>query len=266
MEAERKRRTHGTLLRTRVRQSGFPGRALAAAGVSGHERVIRLVAALVGFGALLWVALMRDWQAVDLAWAVWLSGIAMTAYGAFLLPWVDGLPALLEEDRGYPLLQAKHVLDTAVGGLVGAAFLGGPVAAALFWPLALPLNKLLPLLPPAPAGSLGLEMAVALLVEASMQCWPAALVCCAVQTPSVVRVMARKGSAGNKMMVFLACEALTAGGVVVIAFAVATLGGVLGASGEGVVDVVLIGLLLFPWAVLWGGSDERGAAAGASGL
>lgn len=216
---------------------------------------MRFVPALVGFPVLLGMAILQDWHAVDLVWAIWTSQMAVIAYAAFMLPFIDpdDLPARLSEDRGFPLLIVKHFADTAVSGFVGAAFFVMACYPLLFGPLSLLLNGLVPLLPPEMPGSRlsGFDTAVSVSLEACMRYWPAAVLCCVVQTPSVVRAMARKQPGGNKFALFLLREALTAGGVVLAGLVVVMLGRVLGKSVAGLADYILMALLLFPWAVLW---------------
>jgi succinate dehydrogenase hydrophobic anchor subunit len=220
--------------------------------------MLHFVPALIGFGALLGVATRLEWYGADLVWAIYASGIAMTAYAAFLLPFLDenDLPAKLAGDRRFPLLIAKHVADTAVSGLVGAAFFGGAIGLFMFWPLGLLLNSLVPLLWPDATG-------IAIYIEACAQYWPAALICCAAQTPSIARAMAQKQPGGNKIMLFLLGEALTVSGVILIALVIVMLGGVLGQSVKGLADYILMALLLLPWSMLWGNSrDKAGSNAG----
>jgi hypothetical protein len=214
--------------------------------------MLRFIPVLIGFGALLGVSIRLEWNAADLVWAIYASGIAMTAYAAFLLPFLDenDLPPKLARDRRFPLLIAKHIGDTAVSGLVGAAFFGGVVSLLMFWPLGVQLNSLVPLLWPDATG-------IAIYVEACVRYWPAALICCAVQTPSVARAVAQKQPGGNKIMLFLVGEALTVCGVILIALVIVMLGGVLGRSVAGLADYILMALLLFPWSVLWRTSRSR---------
>jgi hypothetical protein len=126
------------------------------------------------------------------------------------------------------------------------------VSLFLFWPLGVLLNSLVPLLWPDAAG-------IAILMEACVRYWPAAVICCAVQTPSVARAMAGKQPGGNKTMLFLLGEALTVAGVILIALVIVMLGGRLGQSVAGIADYLLMALLLFPWSLLWRKSRDKPA-------
>lgn len=202
---------------------------------------MRLAASLVAYALLLAVAIHQQWRGYDFVWAFWATGIAITAYGTFLVPFLGA--------------KRERPFDAAAHAMVMAAFVTLALLPFLFGPIAFLLNAFMPIAPGRTSLREGGGIVVDLMrisVEAFGRYWPVALVACLARTAWLAPGLAR-ATAGDEGLIpwgvalLLFLEALFAGAVVIAAMVIEISIGGLSRPAANVGGYVLMAVILFPW-------------------